>query len=163
MVAPTHSLHKISVHWGAKFYSESGLVDKRPFFLRYSRIFWNGKSATKSSKITHCTIQPAKPNQKFISKKSTNIVFENSAQSTWFLYNEAVGMLKPSVKSRARSCPEKIVTNRKSFAVIPQDFYCDPCPRFFVLLYFSFLRIIKLFSWYQFSDTFPKELEIKSF
>ena len=41
MVSPTHSLHKISVHWGAKFYSESGLVDKRLFFLQYSRIFWN--------------------------------------------------------------------------------------------------------------------------
>ena len=42
----------------------------------------------------HCTIQPAKPNQKFISKKSANTVFENYAQSTQFLYDEAVGMLK---------------------------------------------------------------------
>ena len=134
MVSPTHSLHKISVHWGAKFYSESGssgLVDKRPFFLRYSRIFWNGKSAIKSSKFKHCTIQPAKSKQWFISKKSANLVFENSAQVVLqFLYNEAVDMLKPSIRSSARSWPEKIVTNRKSFTVIPQDFYCDPCQQF---------------------------------
>ena len=135
MVSPTHSLHKISVHWGAKFYSESGLVDKRPFFLRDSRIFWNGKTDIKSSKFKHCTIQPARSKQWFISKKSTNIVFVNSAQVVLqFLYDGVVCMLKPSIKSSARSCPEKIVINWKSFAVIPRDFYCDPCPWCFVLL-----------------------------
>ena len=43
----------------------------------------------------HCTIQPAKPNQKFISKKSANRVFENYAQVVLIpIYDEAVGMLK---------------------------------------------------------------------
>ena len=51
MVSPTHSLHKISVHWGAKFYSESGLVDKSPFFLREPRISFRGKRDIKSSKF----------------------------------------------------------------------------------------------------------------
>ena len=60
MVSPTHSLHKISVHWGAKFYSESGLVDKRPFFLGASRIFSIGKSARLMREITDCTIYPPK-------------------------------------------------------------------------------------------------------
>ena len=134
MVSPTHSLHKISVHWGAKFYSESGLVDKRLFFQGEPRIFRNGKTDIKSSKFTQCTIQPAKPNQKFISKKSAIEFLKTTRKSCLFLYHEAVGVLKPSIRSSARSCPEKIVTNWKSFAVIPQDFYCDLCPRLFVLL-----------------------------
>ena len=58
-----------------------------PHFLKY------GKSATKSSKFTQCTIQPAEPKQWSISKKSAKIVFENSAQVVLqFLYNEVVGM-----------------------------------------------------------------------
>ena len=152
MVSPTRSLHKISVHWSAKFYSESGLVDKRPFFLREPRIFWNGKTDIKSSKFKQCTIQPAKPKQYFSSKKSTNIVFENSAQVVLIPIHEAVGMLKPSI----RSCPEKIVTDQKNFAVFLKIFIVIFVPDFVCFCNSHFYVSVNFFPDITFQILFPK-------